>query len=186
MSTVALLDEETRPKAPKIEGVTPIQEMQGRRLAMIHAMHLRDLSEVRRIMDLIEAGEQKLAELNSAVSNMKMIESYRLFGNLCGRECQVLNFHHTIEDQNIFPALRRKGSEGLRKVVDRLAEEHGIIHQLLEELQARAVEAIQQPGSKSFAELKATFVMLDRIVRSHFRYEETELQQALGYHGVHV
>lgn len=186
MSNVALPDDATRPKAPEIKGLTPMQALQGRRLAMIHAMHLRDLSEVRRIMDLIEAGEQKLAELGSAVSNMKMIEAYRLFGNLCGRECQVLTLHHTIEDHDIFPALRKQGSEGLRKVVDRLVEEHGIIHQLLEELQSRSVEAIEQPESESFAKLKATFVMLDRMVRSHFRYEETELEQALGYYDVQV
>ena len=36
---------------------------------------------------------------------MEMIENLiRRVGTLCGHECQLLTLHHTIEDQEIFPA----------------------------------------------------------------------------------
>jgi hypothetical protein len=69
-------------------------------------------------------------------------------------------------------------------VVERLRAEHEVIHALLGELQIAARTAVERANAKSFAILKETFVTLDRTVRSHFGYEEVELEQALGYHEV--
>jgi hemerythrin-like domain-containing protein len=95
----------------------------------------------------------------------------------------MLALHHAIEDQSMFPALRH-GSDGLRKVVDRLSEEHSIIHRLLQALEAAAVNAVTEPGRETFAEVKAAFLALERVVHSHFGYEQTELEEALGYYDV--
>ena len=184
MSTITILDDSTRPKAPRIKGLSPFQEWQGKRLALIHRMHLEEMDHTRRIMEQIEAGEARLADLGDAVSSLNMAESYRAFGNLCGRECQLLTFHHMAEDQAVFPVLDRQGSEGLRKVVERLRAEHDVIHALLEELQAAARAAVSRADAKSFAILKESLARLDRTVRSHFGYEEVELEQALGFHEV--
>ena len=184
MSKVTLLDVSTRPKAPRIEGLSPMQEWQGKRLALIHRMHLEELDHTRRVMQQIEAGEARLAQLGDAVSSLRMAESYRAFGTLCGRECQLLTFHHMAEDQAVFPVLDSKGSDGLRKVVERLRAEHDVIHALLEELQIAARAAVERADAQSFAILKEIFDRLDRTVRSHFGYEEVELEQALGYHEV--
>jgi len=135
------------------------------------------------VMEQVEAGEQSAAALADAISAMRMTGNYRLFGNLCGRECQMLALHHAIEDQSMFPALRH-GSDGLRKVVDRLSEEHSIIHRLLQALEAAAVNAVTEPGRETFAEVKAAFLALERVVHSHFGYEQTELEEALGYYDV--
>jgi len=182
-TAIALLDDSTRPKTPKIEGITPAQRLQGKRLALIHAFHLEQMNEVRWVMEQVEAGEQSAAALADAISAMQMAGNYRLFGNLCGRECQMLTLHHAIEDQSMFPALRH-GSDGLRKVVDRLSEEHSIIHRLLQALEAAAVNAVTEPGRETFAEVKAAFLALERVVHSHFGYEQTELEEALGYYDV--
>lgn len=181
-----LLDETTRPKAPRIEGLTPVQEWRGKRLALIHQMHLRELEWIRRVMRQIEAGEAQLAELGEAVSSLKMVENYKAFGNLCGQECQFLNFHHMAEEQVVFPALERQGGDGLRKVVQRLRDEHEVIHALLEDLGSCAAAAIDRADAASFAELKHAFEKLDRTVRSHFGYEEGELEQALGYYDIEL
>lgn len=109
-----------------------------------------------------------------------MIESYRLFGNLCGRECFALTFHHTSEDQHVFPALA-SADTGLKDVLHRLQSEHAVIHELLEQLQAAARLMIDKPGPESFATLREIFDVLDRVVRSHFGYEQTELEDAIGY-----
>ncbi|MFW6077668.1 MAG: hypothetical protein ACOC71_07930, partial [Hyphomicrobiales bacterium] len=101
MSTITILDESTRPKAPRIEGLSPFQEWQGKRLALIHRMHLEEMDHTRRVMQQIEAGDAHPADLGEAVSSLKMAESFRAFGNLCGRECQLLTFHHMAEDQAV-------------------------------------------------------------------------------------
>ena len=182
-TTITLLDDSTRPTAPKIEGVTPAQRRLGKRLALIHAHHLEQINQVRWVMEQVEAGEQSAATLVDAISSMQMTNNYRLFGNLCGRECQMLTLHHTIEDHHMFPALRQ-GSDGLKKVVDRLSEEHLIIHQLLEALEAGARNAVTRPDRETFTELKKAFVALERFVRSHFGYEQEELEEALGYYDI--
>jgi iron-sulfur cluster repair protein YtfE (RIC family) len=182
-TAITLLDDATRPKAPKIEGITPAQRRQGKRLALIHEHHVEQMNEVRWVMEQVEAGERSAETLLEAISSLQMAANYRVFGNLCGRECQMLTLHHTIEDQSIFPELRQ-GSDGLRKVVDRLAQEHLIIHQLLEALHDKAVNAVREPGRETFAALKAAFLALDRVVRSHFGYEQEELEEALGYFGI--
>ena len=52
-TTITLLDDSTRPKAPKIEGVTPAQRRLGKRLALIHAHHLEQIDQVRWIMEQV-------------------------------------------------------------------------------------------------------------------------------------
>jgi hypothetical protein len=182
-TAITFLDDATRPKAPKIEGVTPAQRQRGKRLALIHDFHLEQMNEVRWVMEQVEAGEAGVAELRDAISALQMAANYRLFGNLCGQECQMLTLHHTIEDHSIFPVLRR-GSGGLRQVVDRLSQEHLIIHRLLQALEDSAINAVREPGGETFAELKAAFLALERVVRSHFGYEQEELEEALGYFDV--
>ena len=182
-TAITLFDDSTRPKAPKIDGVTPLQRRIGKRLALIHAHHLEQMNHVRWVMEQVEAGEQTTSKLLDAISSMQMTANYRLFGNLCGRECQMLTLHHTIEDQHMFPALRQ-ASGPLKDVIDRLSREHLIIHQLLEALEAAAVNAISKPHSQTFSELKMAFVALEQFVRSHFGYEQEELEEALGYYDI--
>ena len=183
--TINLLDDSTRPKAPRIEGATHAQRLQGRRLAMIHEMHLRQMGQVRQAMEHVAAGEKGAGEeLGQALSALDMRHNYRAFGNICGQECGMLTAHHTIEDRYIFPALAEQGSEGLRKVVERLMAEHEIIHQLIERMEEAAVDAMNEPGPATFAPLRETFEALERFVVSHFGYEQEELEEALGYHQI--
>lgn len=95
----------------------------------------------------------------------------------------MLTFHHTAEDSYVFPALMQ-GSDGLREVVERLAAEHKIIHRLLEHMEERAVAIISDPGAENFARLKDVFELLEKVVTSHFGYEQTELEEAIGYWNV--
>ena len=63
-------------------------------------------------------------------------------------------------------------------------EEHGVIHGLIETMEAQAVSLIQAPDPAGFQTLKQTFATLAEIVRSHFGYEQGELEEALGYYQV--
>ena len=180
------LDEASRPKAPKIEAVTPAQRRHGQRLAMIHALHLHEIAEVEVIIAQIEAGVATPAKAADAVTNLKLLTNFRSFGNLCGRECRHLALHHMAEDERIFPALSSGGGDGLRRVIQRLTEEHLVIHALLERLWAQAGSLLETPEPSNFAVLKETFSKVAIAIRSHFGYEQTELEEALGFYNAPI
>ena len=180
LNRITLLDGSKRPKAPKFDGVTPQQRKHGLRLRWFHDMHRAQLNEVMQTMAHIEGDASVLAE---QVSALKLRENIRRFGNLCGQECQMLTGHHGIEDAYIFPQLHDAGNDGLKKVVARLAAEHLVIHDLIEEMDRAAEAAVHSPGPESFTALKAALTTLNKIVLSHFGYEETELADALGIFG---
>lgn len=178
-------DHTTRPVAPKIPGVTERQRAHGRRLALFHAMHLREMSRVNRAMAQVFAGEGSAEQLLVTISAMQMVANMRQFGNLCGATCNMLTGHHMIEDQYVFPALEGR-TDGLSKVVARLRAEHLVIHDLLERLEAAAVVLITDPGSINANALRTAFKTLEAFVISHFGYEQNELEEALGYYEIEI
>ncbi len=174
LNRVTLLDNNNRPKAPKIAGLNPLQRQQARRLSLFHNMHRRQLNEVAHAIEQIDA------TLPDKISALDMRHNLKLFGNMCGQECQMLSGHHGIEDQVMFPALHEVGSAGLKKVVERLMAEHLVVHELIEELEILAGQALAEPSVENYFRLKITFKDLNTCVQSHFAYEETELEDALG------
>jgi iron-sulfur cluster repair protein YtfE (RIC family) len=180
LTRITVLDHTQRPRAPKIEGITPRQRRQGRRLALFHDMHREQMQHVEDVLAGIERGEQNASALGTALSDMPMAANYRMFGNLCGQECLMLSGHHGIEDAHVFPTLHDAGSDGLRRVIERLAAEHLVVHELIAELEVQAEALARSPTAAGFAQVKATFATLNQVVRSHFGYEETELEEALG------
>jgi iron-sulfur cluster repair protein YtfE (RIC family) len=184
-SPISLPDDATRPLAPKISGVTDAQRRSGGRLALFHAMHLREMGRVNRAMGQVFAGEGSAEQLLVTISAMQMVANMRQFGNLCGAACDMLTGHHMIEDQYVFPSLERR-NDGLNKVVARLRAEHLVIHDLLGRLEGAAVALITDPGSANANALRTVFKTLEKFVSSHFGYEQKELEEALGYYGVEI
>ena len=182
---VKLPDDATRPKAPKIDNVSEPQRMHGRRLALFHQMHLREMSRVNRAMSEVFAGGGSAENLLTSISAMQMVSNLRQFGNLCGATCDMLTGHHMIEDQHVFPALEGR-TDGLNKVVQRLRTEHLVIHDLLERLEGAAVAVITDPNTKAAADLRTAFKILEKFVISHFGYEQSELEEALGFYEVEI
>ncbi|SHI35802.1 hemerythrin domain-containing protein [Wenxinia saemankumensis] len=178
-----VLDEPTRPKAPPIPGATEGQRRAGRHLAMIHAHHLRDLLGIGQLVELVAAGEAGAQHLPKALQDMELTENMALTGTLCGRECAVLTMHHDIEETSMFPHLDRVGDPGISAVVQRLKDEHEVVHALLLRLQGEAATLAEAPTETAMQAVRATYARLTEVVRSHFGYEETELQEALGVHG---
>jgi iron-sulfur cluster repair protein YtfE (RIC family) len=176
LNRITLLDDTRRPKAPKIAGLSAQQRAHGRRLRWFHNMHRAQLDEVRDAMMAFDA-----EGLRDKVAALAMSANYRRFGNLCGEECQMLSGHHGIEDAHMFPILHSAGGAGLRKVVERLMAEHLVVHELIEELEAAAEVLTRLPTVENFAAAKEAFSDLEKCVKSHFGYEETELEEALGF-----
>jgi len=181
---IALLDDATRPQAPPIPGATEAQRAHGRRLGLYHRYHLDEIAAVRHALDRFLAGLGTAEDVADGVAAMTMIDNYRIFGTLCGRQCQLLEMHHTIEDQSLFPRLRR--NEGLRPVLDRLKAEHVTIHALSERLQAASRAIAHDPAAAAASSLAEIFAVFARTVASHFGYEERQLEEALGVYRIEM
>jgi len=175
----------TRPRVPALPEATDTHRRHGRRLAAIHRMHLNDIGRIGILLDRIEAGEALAADLARAVGEMELAQNYRNFGSLCGRECKVLTFHHDAEEHSIFPQLEAAGSPAIRAVVQRLREEHEVVHELLQRLERSAMTLMFETTEQRFVEARDIFKQLEKVVRSHFGYEETELEEALGLYAPH-
>ena len=161
---IAFLDDATRPIAPPIPGATEAQRAHGRRLGLYHRYHLDEIAGVRHALDRFLSGLGTAGDVADRVAAMTMIENYRTFGNLCGRQCQLLEMHHTIEDQSLFPRLRR--NEGLRPVLDRLSAEHVTIHALSERLQAASRAIARDPAAEAVASLVEIYEVFAQTVAS--------------------
>ncbi|SNY52144.1 Hemerythrin HHE cation binding domain-containing protein [Pseudooceanicola antarcticus] len=176
------LDEAARPKAPPVPEATDMHRRQGSQLAAIHRHYLMEIAQIAAVLTRIEAGDTPPDHLKRIVLSLDMAENFRAFGSLCGRECQVLKFHHDIEGADMFPRIEAAGGGMFRQVVAKLQSEHEVVHELIIRL-ARAAEALSQdPSDENFAHAGATFRKLEEVVRSHFGYEETELAEAIGYY----
>ena len=180
------LNERARPKAPAMPEATDAHRAVGRQLRMIHDAHRRELAAIRAIVDRIEAdglGRDGTGDdLAGAIDGMGMARDLRLFGALCGRECQHLQFHHDIEEGHTFPIMEARGGEGLRAVIAKLREEHHVVHALIGALAERGEAFLRGPDARRLAALREVLDRLDAVVASHFGYEEAELEEALGVH----
>ncbi|QOL82384.1 hemerythrin domain-containing protein [Pseudooceanicola spongiae] len=176
------LKEAERPRAPAIPGATERHRRQGRHLAAIHRMHLSDVAEIRNIIKRIDKDSGAPGQLDDKMKSLAMTRNLRSFGTLCGGECNRLLFHHDAEEQQVFPILELLGSDGLRAVVQKLRDEHEVIHALLRDLASGAKRVRSAPNAAAYAALRATFTSLEGALKSHFHYEETELEEALGVH----
>jgi len=180
------VDYGTRPTMPAMPEATDADRRMGRRLAAIHRMHLNDVGRIGIVLDRIEAGEASGKDLTDAVTSAEFAQNVRQFGSLCGRECKVLNGHHDIEEFALFPELASKGNDALRAVVDRLKEEHKVVHELLVRLERAAMALMFEVDAEKFSEARAVFRQLETVVHSHFGYEETQLEEAIGVFKVGV
>jgi hemerythrin-like domain-containing protein len=180
---IDFLDDATRPKAPKLEGVTAGQREAGEHLKEVHD-HLRgNMKTLRVLIERASAGTLTPAEVAAAAGELEMLANFRRFGNLCGQHCAIVDQHHSIEDYALFPALAAK-SEALRKVTERLAAEHVVVHQLLVR-QMGAIEALAAaPTREKFDAAVAIYDALERVLLSHLGYEEEEIGDAIGYFGI--
>ena len=180
------VEDGTRPPKPDLDPVEPAQLASGQHLAAIHRHYLQDLGRIAQVLARIKAGDAPPRDLAHIVLNAEMTQNFRAFGTICGQECRVLTMHHNIEEHALFPQLHARGSAELRAVVNRLRAEHKVVHELLERLAAVANDLADAPTETQFTEAGAIFDQLVAVVRSHFRYEETTLEEALGVYGVMV
>lgn len=155
---------------------------QGQQLAAIHRHYLMEIAQIAAVLARIEAGDTPPEHLQTIVLSLDMAENFRAFGSLCGRECQVLKFHHDIESADMFPRIEAAGGDRFRAIIAKLKSEHEVVHELILRLADAAEALAEDPTDVHFAQAATIFRKLEEVVRSHFGYEETELAEAIGYY----
>jgi FAD/FMN-containing dehydrogenase len=94
--------------------------------------------------------------------------------------CRFVTGHHMLEDEAVFPHLRAREA-GLEPVIDRLADEHKIIHQVLNDVDQALVDHLRNPAD--FTGLQQAVDVLTDALLSHLAYEEAQLVDPLARHG---
>jgi hypothetical protein len=197
-------DETERPAVAASRDYDVREHAPGHTLVQVHD-HLR--SELTQILDLIDqvaAGRVSVGEARDAISRTTLRQNSWTLGAYCASYCRVVTTHHTIEDLSVFPHLRRDEPD-LSPVVDRLEEEHRVIHAVLERLDAALVAMVA--GLSGVAEVsggagvsdvvgvdgvltdaspdglsgvRAAVDLLSDTLLSHLSYEEHQLVEPLS------
>jgi hemerythrin-like domain-containing protein len=186
LSETQLWDETARPtrmESPVDVTYTRVGRAVGSHLIAVHD-HLRDeLEKIRELVESVESGAVSPSDAVNSLDQFSMRQNNWTIGAYCAAYYRMIALHHGLEDSDVFPHLRTC-EEQLEPVIDRLSEEHDVIHDVLEGLDRALVELVTNPGD--FAELRrATDILTDALL-SHLAYEERELVEPLARYGFFV
>jgi iron-sulfur cluster repair protein YtfE (RIC family) len=183
LSQVRVWDEATRP----VRSAPPPGTVYSRRGRLIggHLIevhdHLRgELARVRDLVRQVREDAAAAADARSAINEMTMRQNDWTLGAYCASYCRFVTGHHMLEDEAVFPHLRER-DEDLGPVIDRLADEHKIIHQVLNDVDQALVDHLRNPAD--FAGLQQAVDILTDTLLSHLAYEEAQLVEPLARHG---
>jgi hypothetical protein len=150
--------------------------------------HLRgELAQVRDIVDQVRRGQLGVGAARSEINTMTMRQNNWTLGAYCESYCRIVTGHHTLEDRSVFTHLRRSDPD-LGAVLDRLSEEHVVIHDVLEQVDDALVGLVGAPSYGADArtaldELQRALDLLTDTLLSHLAYEERELIDPLARYG---
>ena len=184
MSDDTTWDETTRPTLAEAEDTpySPAEEAFHRHLVEIHD-HLRDeLTRLHGLVEEVRRGVLTAGQARSEVQAMSLRQNNWTLGAYCQSYCGFVNGHHTLEDASVFPHLRR-AEPGAAPVLDRLSEEHVVIHHLLDDVDRVLVGLVQDADADALDAVEASLQTLGDRLLSHLAYEERELRGPLARHG---
>ena len=187
----AAWDEATRPTHPEPEGAAyrPEQQAAAQHLVDIHDGLRAELDQVRSVLDQVRHGHLQVGQARSVVNTMTMRQNNWTLGAYCESYCRIVTGHHTLEDRSVFPHLRAS-EPALAPVIDRLEEEHRVIHDLLDRFDRALVGLVGADGTgvagrEALDGVEAAVDLLGDALLSHLAYEERELIGPLARHGLH-
>jgi alkanesulfonate monooxygenase SsuD/methylene tetrahydromethanopterin reductase-like flavin-dependent oxidoreductase (luciferase family) len=173
-------DESTRPHRPPSSPETEYSargRAAGQHLVDVHDHLRQELAELRDVVAQVRDGALGAGDARSALSEMALRQNDWTLGAFCSRYCRAVAQHHTLEDDSIFPHLQQADSQ-LVPVIDRLAEEHLVIHDAIEEVDRALVHHLEHPDD--FERLQTAIDVLTDTLLSHLSYEEHELVEPLA------
>ena len=181
LSADPVWDESSRPRGPEPDPdrtYTPGELAAGQHLIDIHDHLRRELIEIHGLMDQVASGALQPGSARQHLNEMALRANRWTVGAHCAGYNYLLTSHHTLEDQAMLPGLRRSDRR-LGPVLDRLAEEHGIIHHVLEAVDRALVEFVSD-GADAQQHLRDAVDRLSDALLSHLSYEERELVEPLA------
>ena len=137
----------------------------------------RELAKVRDMVDQVRDGRARApATARSAINEMTMRQNDWTLGAYCARTAassRRITRSRTTRSSHTSVARRRDWP-----VIDRLEEEHHVIHDVLEEVDAALVGRRRTP--RTSAPLEAAIDLLTDTLLSHLAYEEQQLVEPLA------
>jgi hemerythrin-like domain-containing protein len=179
-------DESTRPhRSPSAPDVaySPNGRQVGQHLIDVHDMLRRELQELRTLVGQVRDGALSAGDARSALNEMAMRQNDWTLGAFCARYCNTVARHHGLEDDAVFPHLA-SADRTLAPVIDRLADEHLVIHDAIEGVDRALVAHINDRDD--FAPLQHALDLLTDTLLSHLSYEEHELVEPLARLGFYA
>ncbi|MEU1887914.1 LLM class flavin-dependent oxidoreductase [Micromonospora rifamycinica] len=178
-----LWDESTRPVAPPAPAghvYSPQARAVGGHLVDVHDNLRRELSEIRDLLDQVRRGVVSAGEARGVLNRMTLRQNNWTLGAYCAAYCTLVTQHHGLEDDAIFPHLRQ-ADPGLVPVIDRLEQEHVVIHEVVEGVDRALVALIGDPERLTGLQ-QAVDVLTDTLL-SHLSYEEQSIVEPLARYG---
>lgn len=155
----------------------------GEHLVEVHDMFRRELTELRDLLSRVREGATSAGDARAGLNAMAMRQNDWTLGAVCSRYCSGVTHHHHLEDEGIFPHLR-KSDESLGPVLDRLGAEHLQIHDAIEAVDTALVRHMNEPTD--FEGIEAAVEELSNALLTHFSYEEEQLVEPLSKHGFYA
>ncbi|MFI2737595.1 LLM class flavin-dependent oxidoreductase [Streptomyces sp. NPDC018711] len=185
-SAERLWDESTRPVGPPAdrERRYPRREQEpARNLVAAHDQLRSDLDRLCELVREVLADTLSPGDARSEIQRLSLRQNSWTLGAYCASYCRITTLHHTREDEDLFPYLRRSDPR-LGEVLDRLTEEHHAIHGLIERLDRELVAFVSEGGGEKEREaLRAVVDLLSDALLSHLAYEEKELIEPMARFG---
>ncbi len=176
-------DEAERPTGPAHDpdrAYRPADIAGSQHLVAVHDQLREELRQLRDLVEQVTTGDVAPATARNHIAEMTIRQNSWTVGAYCASYCRIVTTHHTIEDMSLFPHLRRADPR-LTPVVDRLQQEHGVIHEVLERVDRSLVAFV---GSADTPALRGAVDLLTDALLSHLSYEERELLEPLARLGM--
>jgi Luciferase-like monooxygenase/Hemerythrin HHE cation binding domain len=180
LSTTVAWDESTRPHRPESGSdveYTRRGRLVGQHLVDVHDMLRTELTELREILAQVRDGGLSAGGARSALNEMALRQNDWTLGAFCSRYCGAVAQHHGLEDDAIFPHLARS-DRTLEPVIERLADEHLVIHDAIQAVDHALVDHINHPDD--YRPIQAAIDVLTDSLLSHLSYEEHEIVEPLA------
>jgi hemerythrin-like domain-containing protein len=149
----------------------------GKHLVDVHDMLRTELTELRDILAQVRDGAMRAGDARSALNEMALRQNDWTIGAFCARYCGAVAQHHGLEDDSIFPHLARADAN-LPPVIQRLADEHLVIHDAIQDVDLALVQHINHPDD--YDGIQEAMDFLTDSLLSHLSYEEGELVEPLA------
>lgn len=178
-------DDSTRPRRPLSSAEQNPTDM-GRRAAesllKVHDLLRAELSELRSLLQQVRDETMRAGDARAALNEMALRQNDWTLGGACARYCGAVTRHHGVEDAAVFPHLVNSEPQ-LQPVIERLIQEHLVIHDAIENVDRALVAQMTRPANHDV--IQAAIDYLTDALLSHLGYEEEELMEPVARFGLY-